>query len=299
MVSFDQAVTQGHVAGTAQAGEVFTWAPEAVGLNGETFTADALHFADYDLIVQDPDSATFTEAGYLPITGFSLAGQPVTSAGLNDPDGTGWGAYMRITGNGTATVSPSGTPGAVYDELSYEIVGFNGSATYAFDMDGNVVVGGTVRDAVVLVSGSLISGNIDFVPTSPTELTIEGTVSLTVDEVAPGFAAGRLDVLNLSIVHPPEDYSFTSPTTTRVAATSGTDGTFAAAAAAPGSVSLLPSGADPLDWNAIAARVTSAFKETGEWYDPNNPMLFDEPVDWNTVAMQVRQNCLETGQWHY
>lgn len=250
------------------AAETFVWVPEAAGLDGEAFVADAVHFADYDVVVQAPDGTiTRAEAGYLPITGFSLAGQPVAPGGLNDPDGTGWGAYMRVTGTGRATVSPDGTPtGATYDELSYEIIGFNGLATYGFGENGEVLVAGEIDDPVVLMSGSLISGTVAFVP-AEAGLTIEGAVSLTVDEVAPGFSLGRLDVLNLTIFHPPEDYSFPTPTTTRVDAPSGTDGTFAAAEE-PGD-SAAPEG--PVAWDAIAARVTRAFEETGRWFDPVEP----------------------------
>lgn len=229
-------------AGAARAGEIFTWRPQAAGLNGAGFTADAVSFADYDLIVQAPGGTTFTEAGYLPIAGFSLAGQPVTPTGLNDPSDAGWGAYMRITGSGTTILTPLGTPGARYDQLSYQILGFNGLATYGFDTDSNVVVGGTTRDLVTLVTGSLISGAIAFVP-FPTGLTIEGAVSTTVQVVTPGFATGRLDTLQLSILHPPGDYSFISPTTTQVAATSGTNGTFLAAVLVPEPASALLLGA--------------------------------------------------------
>lgn len=223
-----------------------------MGLNGDAFTADGVRLADHDQIVQEPGGPTIMEAGYLPVTGFSLGGEPVAAGGLNDPGGDGWGAHVRITGAGVATVSPSGAPGAVYDQLSYEIVGFNGSATYGFDDDGDAVVGGTISDPVTLVAGSLISGGADFVP-SEAGLTIEGSVSLTVDEVAPGFATGRLDTFNIAHVHPPEDYSFISPRTTRVAAPSGTSGVFSAAA-------------EDVDRDAIAARATQNFAETGQRY---------------------------------
>lgn len=252
MDATNDAATGERAEGGVRAGEVFAWAPRAAGLDGELFVADAVSFADYDVIEQPPDG-TFSEIGYLPITGFSLAGEPVEAAGLNDPDGGGWGAYMRIEGSGTTGLSPAGTPASTYDELDFEIVGFNGIATYGFDAEGDVAVGGEIEDAVTLLSGSLIDARIDFVP-SEGGFTIEGTVSLAVEEVAPGFAAGVLDVLELTILHPPEDYAFTSPTTVRVAATSGTDGFFAAA----------PDG--PVDWEALAALATQNFLETGQWF---------------------------------
>jgi hypothetical protein len=260
MAMFDQTAGEGHAADFARAGEIFNWNPRAAGLNGEAVTADVVQLADYDQIVQEPGGATITEAGYLPVTGFSLNGEPVAAAGLNDPGGGGWGAHVRITGTGTAFASPSGAPGgAVYDELSYEIVGFNGLATYGFD-DNGAVTGGAISDPVTLVAGSLISGGAKFVP-SEAGLTIEGSVSLTVDETAPGFATGRLDTFDIAYVHPPEDYSFVSPTTTRVAAVSGTSGAFAAVELEDPAVF-----EQPVDWDAIAARVTQNFLETGQWY---------------------------------
>lgn len=119
-------------AASTQVGEVFAWAPRAAGLDGGLFVADAVRFADYDVIQQPPDG-TFSEGGYLPITGFPLAGEPVAAEGLNDPGGAGWGAYMRIEGSGRTFLSPAGTPASAHEELDYEIVGFNGFATYGFD----------------------------------------------------------------------------------------------------------------------------------------------------------------------
>ena len=204
-----------------------------MGLNGAAFTADALSFADYDQIVQSADNTTFTEAGYLPVTGFSLLEGSVAPVGFNAPDGTGWGAYLKIAGSGPLVVSAIGVPEPVYEQLSYQLVGFNGLASYGFGADGAVVVGGSTRDLATLATGSLVSAEFAFVPTSPAGLTIDGGISVTVDEVAPGLSAGQLDILNLRVVHPPSDYSFIPPGTIRVAAATGTDGTFAVAAAVP------------------------------------------------------------------
>ena len=227
----------------AHGSEIVALNPQTAGLNGAPITADTVNFADYDQVVQASDGASFTENGYLPIRGFSLAGASVAAPGLDDPSGAGWGAYMHITGTGTPILTSFGTPGAIYTQLNYQIVGFNGLATYGFAPDGSVTVGGTISDPVTLASGSLISGNVAFVPASSAGLTIEGTVSTTLDQAAPGFFAGSLPgAVDLTILHPPGDYSATSPTTTQVAAESGTNGTFAAAVPEPGSVLLLAAG---------------------------------------------------------
>ena len=216
----------------AWAGEVFTWNPRAVGLNGTAFTADAVSFADYDTVVQAVDNSTFTEAGYLPVTGFSLAGQAVASPGLNSPDGTGWGAYLRLTGSGPLVASALGIPEPVYTQLSHEIVGFNGLASYGFADSGAVVVSGATNGAATLATGSLIAADFAFVP-SAAGLAIEGTITVTVDGLAPGLSTGRLDILNLTVDHPPGDYRFIPPGTIQVDAATGTSGTFASATPVP------------------------------------------------------------------
>ena len=241
--------------GSAQSAELIAWSPQAAGLNGASFTADTIRFADYDLIIQAPDAASFTEAGYLPIQSFALGGQPVASLGLNDPSGAGWGAYMRITGSGIPFTTPEGGMGAVYTQLSYQVLGFNGLATYGFDVDDNVVGGGALDSVTTLFTGSLINGSIAFVPTA-SGLNIEGQVSSTVSQAVPGFVSGRLDTLDLTILHPPADYTFVSQTVTKVAASAGTNGTFAAGAAVvpePSSIILIVSAL----LAAITLRVTN------------------------------------------
>lgn len=66
-----------------------------------------------------------------------------------------------------------------------------------------------------------------------------------------------------------------------------------------------PSGALPgspqvpvvFDWDAVAARVTRAYEETGRWFDPENPVVYAEPVDWPAVAARVAGAYEETGRW--
>ena len=237
-VAFAALATLVLTAPPTQAGEIFSWNPRAAGLNGTAFTADALSFADYDTIVQAADNSTFTEAGYLPITGFSLAGQPVSAPGLNSPDGAGWGAHLRLTGSGPLVASALGIPEPVYTQLSYQIVGFNGLANYSFADSGAVVAGGATSGSVTLATGSLITADFAFMPSSD-GLSIKGTIDLTVENVVPGLATGRLDVLSLAVDHPPSDYRFLPPSTIQVDAATGTSGSFSSAARVPEPASAL------------------------------------------------------------
>lgn len=220
-------------AGVALASPVVTWNPRALGLNGASLAADALLLGDYAQVVTSGGGLAFTDTGYLPVEGFSVAGHAVTPAGFNDPSGHGWGAYVRYTGSGTQTLSPYGLPAATYTQLSYQIIGYDGLAAFAFGADGAPVVGGTVKQAKVLASGSLISGQLAFVPISPTALSIQGSLSATIQGVPPQFSDAAAGALDLSIVHPPGEYAFTSPSSFRIAAADGVSATFGASGGDP------------------------------------------------------------------
>lgn len=244
-------------AGASEASATFSWFPSAARLNGAALAADTLLLGDYDRIVLDSDG-TFTEAGYFPVESFSLAGQPVTPAGFNDPSGGGWGAYFRYGASGLQTASPYGTPQAAYARLDYEFVGYNGLATYGFDADGNAVVGGSLGQLTTLEAGSLVAGQATFVPGSPAGPSIEGSLSLTLDQADPGFADGQSGDLVLDFVHPPGDYAFTSATTIRIAAGSGVIATVQPAAVGePASILLLGVG--------LAALVACCSDVRGRW----------------------------------
>ena len=214
---------------TARATETFSLAEPAAQLDGAAVTADTLLLGDYAQIVTSNGGTTFTDTGYLPVEGFSLAGQAVTPAGFNAPNGTGWGAYVQYTGSGTQTLMPGGIPAsATYSQLSYQIVGYTGLATFGFDASGRATVGGSVSQLTPLAQGSLISGSLAFVPTSPTSISIEGNVVSTINAVQPQFTVGGLGTLDLGILHPPGEYAFTSPTTLQIAATGGASATLLA-----------------------------------------------------------------------
>ena len=137
------------IAATPALADTFTLNPKAVGLNGIEVTADTLVLGDYaqiSFIPIDKTTATFVDAGYLPVLGFRLNGQAVTSFGYLAVDGSGWGAYIRYFGTGTQTLSTQGLPSATYQTLAYEFIGYNGVAKFgptkqvflASRTDGNV-----------------------------------------------------------------------------------------------------------------------------------------------------------------
>ena len=199
--------------------EPFTFGPKAVGLNGTEFTADTLELNDIAQITFSNGGASFLDLGVLPIVGFTLNGAAVAPPGFGTADG--WGAFVRYVGTGTQTYLASGIPAAAtFEEVSYELVGYNGLATFGFAADGSVAVGGAISNLVTLEQGSLIAGGLDFVP-GPTGLTIFGTLSATVVEVEPEFIRGKPDRFDITFLHPPNEYSFTSPTTLQVAGGAG------------------------------------------------------------------------------
>jgi hypothetical protein len=64
---------------------------------------------------------------------------------------------------------------------------------------------------------------------------------------------------------------------------------------------------EPVDWNAVAARVEAWHALTGRWEDPGpgwhpdphtgNPPIQPEPTDWEAIAAQVQANYEATGTW--
>jgi hypothetical protein len=196
--------------------EPFTLDPQAVGLHGASVTGDVLVLSDYAQINFSNNGTAFVDTGILPIIGFTLDGAPVTAPGHAAPDGTGWGAYVQYVGTGTEAYTAAGVPSAAaFSTLSYKIIGYNGLATFGFAQDGSAVVGGQVADSVALASGSLISGQLAYIP-GPTGLTINGTAATTIDTAAPGFFQGMPSQLDVTFIHPPAEYFFTSQTTLEI-----------------------------------------------------------------------------------
>lgn len=196
--------------------EPFTLNPQAVGLHGVSITEGALVLSDYAQISFSNNGTTFVDTGILPILGFTLDGAPVTSPGYAAPDGTGWGAYVQYVGTGAEAYAAAGVPSAAtFSTLSYKIIGYNGLATFGFAPDGSAVVGGQVADSVAVASGSLISGQLAFIP-GPAGLTINGTAAATLDTATPGFFQGTPSQIDVTFIHPPAEYFFTSQTTLEI-----------------------------------------------------------------------------------
>ncbi len=198
------------------AAEPFTLDPQAAGLHGSSFTEDALVLSDYAQINFSNNGTSFVDTGILPVLGFTLGGAPVTPPGFATPDGTGWGAYVQYAGTGTESYTAAGVPSAAtFSTLTYQIIGYNGLATFGFAPDGSAAVGGQVADAVTLASGSLISGQLAFIP-GPDGLTINGTAATTIDMAAPGFFQGAPSQFDVTFIQPPAEYFFTSQTTLEI-----------------------------------------------------------------------------------
>lgn len=185
-------------------------------------TADTLLLGDYAKITMSNGGRTFSDVGYLPVQGFSLGGKPLSPPGFTAPGGSGWGVYFRYSGTGTQTLSASGIPeSATYSQLSYQLISYEGSATFGIDAAGDAAVSGTILQSVLLGQGSLIDGSLSYVPTAPTSVNIEGTVAATFTPAVPELATPVPATLLLNINHPPSDYAFTSPSTIAIASASG------------------------------------------------------------------------------
>ncbi len=217
--------------------DTFTLNPNAVGLHGTNVTADMLVLSDYAQISFTPTSpttATFTDAGYLPVIGFRLNGQAVAPSGYLAPDGSGWGAYIRYVGTGTQTLSPQGLPGSAnYQTLTYDFVGYNGLATFGFAADGSATAGGAISSVTTLDSGSLISGSLAFLP-AQLGPTISGQAQESSAGANPQFFGNTPSGLDVNFTHPAGEYVFTSPVTLQIAGGTSSNATFVAGGSGSG-----------------------------------------------------------------
>lgn len=225
----------------AQAGAnpttTFDWNPQAVGLDGAKFTADTMRLSDFGQIVVNPMTGGFTEAGYLPVLGFSNGGQPINPGGFNAALGNGWGAYVQYQATGTQEITVNGIV-AAYSSLSYSIYGFNGLAMYGLDATGAPFESGGT-DLTLLGDGSLITGSVTLVPTVflgsiPVEFAANGQLRSTIGNVPPPSSLYMFLGFNVHIVHPPGELFPISATTFEAKGGSSSTGTLVANGVASG-----------------------------------------------------------------
>lgn len=195
---------------------VFDWNPQPLGLNGSKFTADTMQLSDFSQVVVNPVTGAFTEAGFLPIIGFTLNGQTVDPSGCDSASGNRWGAYIQYQATGTQAVTPSGIV-ATYSSLSYEIYGFNGLATYGLGAMGVAYESGG-SNLTLLGDGNLIDGSVTLVPTAfvgttPVQFAASGNLQLTITDVPRQLSSNSFLGLDVAIVHPPGEVFPTSATT--------------------------------------------------------------------------------------
>lgn len=140
----------------------FTLAPSTLATGAAPVTADNMLISDFAKVLFGPGN-TFSESGFLAITGFQLDGMQVMNAELNNK----YGLYVEFAGTGT--LSQTGNPSLVpnfgsFSTLTYTLYGYKGpAATFAIDSKTNNATT-TAVGAIALASGSLMSGSVASTP---------------------------------------------------------------------------------------------------------------------------------------
>src|ERR1043166_8866744 len=75
--------------------QVFTFTPTAVGLTGASVTADNILLSDFSSVMAT-GATTFSETGFLSLSGFQLGGTNITAGGLNST----YSLYIPFSGTG-------------------------------------------------------------------------------------------------------------------------------------------------------------------------------------------------------
>ena len=148
---------------SASAVPQFTFNPGAVGLVGASVTADNILVSDFTRVTNTSGN-TFTENGFLSVTGFQLGGSNVVAGGLN----SSYSLYFSFMGNGTTTLNPGADPtttftGGTLDNLTFSLIGATGNSTFSVDGAAPSVMSSGTQ---TLASGSLQSGTVSTQPAS-------------------------------------------------------------------------------------------------------------------------------------
>jgi hypothetical protein len=162
------------ICSSASALPSFTLSPAGAALTGSGFTADNMLISD-NATVRFGAGNTFTETGYLSISGAQLGGITLVPGGLN----SSYGLYISFTGTGsTGTGDPSlvATSGT-FTTLNYTLYGYNGPASFGFDAANNPTE--TATGEKILATGSLLSGTVTTAPAGGGDFTPSAAASLT------------------------------------------------------------------------------------------------------------------------
>lgn len=164
----------------ASALNTFTFNPGAAGLAGATFTADNLLISDY-ATVNRTSATTFTESGFLSITGAQLNNLNLVLPGLNST----YGLFIAFSGSGTTDGNNPLTSVSVgsFTALTYTLYGYNGSASFGFSGTTPTT---TAASPTVLATGSLLNGNVVSLPSGGSFLPAAGA-AVTFSVSAPAF----------------------------------------------------------------------------------------------------------------
>jgi len=167
---------------SASALNSFTFDPSAVGLTGATFTADNLLISDFATVTQT-SATTFSETGYLSITGAQLNNATLALGGLNST----YSLYIAFTGTGTNDGNNPLTSISVgsFTSLSYTLYAYNGVASFGFSGTTPTT---TATSPIALASGSLISGGVASIPGGGAFSPL-ASANVTVGGVSPAFTA--------------------------------------------------------------------------------------------------------------
>ena len=173
------------IAPAAAQAATFTFTPANVGLTGAAVTADNILVSPFSNLTFT-GATTFTESGFLSITGFQLGGSNAAAGGLN---GT-YSLYFQFSETGQLTTGTSSTDpraaatAGVLDTLTYSFIGASGNAIFGFSgLTPTVTPGGATQ---TLATGTLVGGSTATTPANGNTafLPTEGaTVTFT---VAPG-----------------------------------------------------------------------------------------------------------------
>ena len=168
------AVALAALCASASALPAFTFNPAGSGLAGTTFTADNILISDY-ATVRFGAGNTFTETGFLSVSGAQLGGVTLVPTGLN----SAYGLYIKFTGSGN---TGAGNPGLVptfgtFTNLTYTLFGYNGTASFGFDGSDNPTE--TANNEVTLATGNLVSGTVSTSPAGGGNFTPNAAAQLT------------------------------------------------------------------------------------------------------------------------